>query len=219
MKVGVDAVLIGAWAGVNPKSVLDVGTGCGIISLILAQRFNRASITGIDIDPSSIKEASENFFLSPWKTRLKSSLMKFPDGILGTKEKYDLIVSNPPYFRSGVCPKTQREVARHQDSLSLFKILEFSPNFLNKGGRISLIFPSEFEEEALLSSVKNHLYLLRKCYIRNNKNKPYKRVMMEFSDNEEEICEIERLTLFSDKENLNPTEEYKALCGNLYLKF
>lgn len=220
MKVGVDAVLIGAWAGKDPDSVLDVGTGCGVISLILAQRFPHSRILAIDIDHPSVEEAKENFADSPWSENLKAALQGFPFGLEEVKERYDLIVSNPPYFKSGIDnPITPREKARHQGSLSIFGLIEESDKYLKQQGRLALIFPTEFYDKALEVAASSSMEIIRECWVRDNPSRPEKRVMVEFIKNnsyKNYECVSEHLTLFED---LNPSSAYRSLCSALYLKF
>lgn len=217
MKVGVDAVLLGSWAGMNPKSILDVGTGSGVISLILAQRFPEAEITGIDIDIPSIEEASLNFKESPWPERLRAELSSFPEDLLINNKKYDLIVSNPPFFKSGIKnPSTQREKARHQATLSIYSLIENSKVLLTEKGRLSMIFPLEYEENIKEQEKKSGLNLNRLCRIRDREGKKGKRVMMEFSREKIADCRVEELILF---EGGIPTDDYKRLCRPFYLKW
>ena len=219
MKVGVDAVLLGSWAGENEAKILDVGTGCGVIALILAQRFPKAIIEAIDIDFPSVKEAAFNFSNSPWDKRLKVRLLKFPEEINNTEEKYDLIVSNPPYFKSGITsPATQREKARHQDSLSVFSLLRNAQKNLEEEGKLAIIFPRAYYEEALMTGENFNLLPNRICFIRDNEFRQDKRVMVEFTFNgrSQQHPQIEQLTLFDRGE---PTIEYRKLCHEFYLKF
>ena len=223
MKIGVDAVLLGSWVGKKANKILDVGTGCGIISLMLAQRFPEANIFAIDIDAPSIEESQINFRNSPWSSRLKTALIKFPEEIINKKEKFDLIVSNPPYFNSGIdFPLSPREKARHQDSLSIFSLIEKSPLLLENEGCLSLIFPIDYLEVAIERGKKYKLEVKRICKIRDNISRPEKRVMLEFV-----FCEkildppsIESLILFKNgNNNREPTESYRKLCKDFYLKF
>lgn len=219
MKVGVDAVLLGAWAGQNSEKILEVGTGCGVISLILAQRFPSAHIKAIDIDEGSVKEAEGNFRQSKWSDRLRVEKEKFPEETIERGEIFDLIVSNPPYFRSGIDnPETRREKARHQGSLSVFSLLENAPVLLHEGGRLSVIIPAEFEEEAIKAGKEKGMQPIRGCRVRNNSRRPVKRVMLEFEFSKKEGLSFkqEELTLF---ENGEPTNAYLDLCRDFYLKF
>ena len=230
MKVGVDAVILGAWAGKRRSfNVLDIGTGCGIISLILAQRQPKAFVHAVDIDKASVEEAKQNFKISPFANRMSVSLKIFPEDLLQEKRKYDLIVSNPPFFKSGiVSPSTSREIARHQDTLSPFSLISNSEKLLLPGGYLSMIFPMEFRDAVVSESQRHNFIVRRECRVRNNPKRPEKRVMIEFqlaSDSGEifakgnsscEEIETESLTLFIEGQS---TEEYRTLCSDLYLKF
>lgn len=248
MKVGVDGVLIGAWASCAGSRILDVGCGCGLISLILAQRNPSAYVTGIDIDPPSIEEARENVNNSPWSDRINIIEMSF-EKLCNVDEmpKFDALVSNPPFFKSGInSPLTPREVSRHQASLSPFSLISVGSRLLKPGGRLSLIAPAEMSINLIENAKFSGLSLQRICYVRDNEAAPRKRVMLEFqtslpqekyfshqSDNkipkdfeknmsigrkEKEVSLMNgELTLF-EKPGL-PTDAYRFLCGDFYLRF
>ena len=218
MKVGVDAVLLGAWAGEEASKILDVGCGCGVISLMLAQRFPEAEILGIDIDKDSIEEANLNFKNSKWSERLMANEASFPDDV-SKFGKFDLIVSNPPFFKSGVLsPKTPREKARHQDLLSIFSLLKNAPEFLLEQGVLSIIYPFEFKEEAYKTATESGLSPFRECLIRGNRRKGVKRIMSAFKFSNEVNQEplTTEMTLYDDE---SPSRQYLELCKDFYLKF
>lgn len=221
MKVGVDAVLLGTWVKFRGKDlkILDVGTGCGVISLILAQRFPGSKITAIDIDKGSIEEAGENFGRSEWKENLVALKMKYPEDLAADGDRYNLIVSNPPYFKSGIStPATSREKARHQGSLSVYTLIEKMRELLLPEGRLCVITPTEFLEEIERVCDRNGVEIKRVCYVRNNSNRPEKRMMLEMGLKDEagEESEEEHLTLF---ESGIPTDAYRDLCRDFYLNF
>ncbi|MDE6755050.1 MAG: methyltransferase [Muribaculaceae bacterium] len=234
MKVGVDGVLIGAWASCYGKNILDVGTGCGLIALMMAQRNREATIYGIDIDRDSIEEARSNFENSEWRTRLSTELLSFKEcheKHTFWRHKFDLIVSNPPFFNSGVKDLDDpRKLARHQGELSPYSLLSQSPSLLTTGGRLSMVVPS-IELKPLYSyGKKNNMLLNRALLIRNKISAEAKRVLLEFvyepayrADNDKgkkyliKEEDIETLTMFED--SLQPTEEYRLLCEEFYLKF
>lgn len=219
MKVGVDAVLLGAWAAKSPLNILDVGTGCGVISLMLAQRFPMANILAIDIDPSSIYEAKENFKNSKWSKNLCAIRSEFPSDLKRENRKFDLIVSNPPFFKSGIIhPSSPREKARHQDTLSAFTLIEESEAFLTPNGKLAMIFPFEFVTEVKQRLNEKDLKVERICNIRDREDRPVKRVMIEVGRKKGIIIETEetQLTLFKDG---RPTDDYRNLCKDFYLKF
>lgn len=226
MKVGVDAVLLGSWiSDICPKNLLEVGCGCGVISLILAQRLKDCDIRAIDIHARSVEESIRNFSQSEWQVRLMAERKCFPQEIITEGIKYDLIVSNPPYFLSGILqPLTPRERARHQGTLSVFSLLENAGAILNPGGRLAVIFPADQYQQVVDYSKLNGMKVLRECRVRNSDKRPFKRVMLEFgreSDiNKGMACDkesiSENLTLFAEGE---PTSEYIALCKDFYMKF
>ena len=239
MKVGVDAVLLGAWAYDKKASeqcddrelkILDVGCGCGVISLILAQRFPEAKIIGVEIDEPSVDEARDNFSAFPGKKKPEVIGGSFPEVLKPLSLKFDLIISNPPFFRSGVShPSTSRERARHQGLLSPFTLVADSSAFLKPDGILAMIFPSEFYEEVISAAATHGFSVWRLCLVRNNPNRPEKRVLIEFLKDKEhpnnenykewkrgEIAVKQHLTLF---ENGEPTEAYRKLCQPFYLYF
>lgn len=220
MKVGVDAVLLAAWVNLGGQKVLEVGGGCGVISLMLAQRYPDAFITAIDIDKGSVRESDYNFNHSPWPGRLKSAELKFPEDVVCSQEKFDLIISNPPFFDAGIKnPLTSREKARHQGDLSVFSLLDHGGEILNEGGKLSVIFPADQYHRVKDYAAERGWVICRECRVRNNIRTPEKRVMIEFvkgNNGVSEEIEIERVTLFSDG---GPTERYRELCSAFYLKF
>ncbi|MDE6561901.1 MAG: methyltransferase [Muribaculaceae bacterium] len=226
MKVGVDGVLIGCWTETgNAKRILDVGTGCGLIALIMAQRTPGAFIEAIDVDEPSIEEASENFSVSPWSERVRAFLCNYCDvrSLLKKDEGFDLIVSNPPYFDSGVTEiESAREKARHQGELSPLSLLSGAKDILNPGGSVAMVLPCDLST-ALEEEARNLGYsLLRKCLVRGHKEAPYKRALIQWIyDNglSDQLNEVptEYLTLESSP-NI-PTDLYRELCKDFYLKF
>ena len=150
MKIGTDGTLLGAWVNVeNANNILDVGTGTGVIALMTAQRNLEAKVTAIEINQDAIVDATYNIDNSPWTERVKlenSSLQEFI-----TIEKYDVIVSNPPFFENSLRSNSKnRNNARHTDSLHYTDILKFSQDHLKEKGIIALILPIENAELCIL---------------------------------------------------------------------
>ena len=165
MKVGTDGVLLGAW--VNPKSyphqILDVGTGTGLVAIMLAQRFSSSQIHAIDIDPASAKEALFNTQTSPWSERLKITHCALQD--YNPSNKYDLIVSNPPYFRNTTLPNNKsRALARNNLTLSLEYLIERSYDLLHENGELALIVPSNEFETIQSLAVKFNFHIIKLCW-------------------------------------------------------
>ena len=217
MKIGVDAVLLGAWMDVtNCNTFLDVGCGCGIISLMIAQRSKNAVISGIDIDKLSVDESINNANNTEWSDRLHFELNDFME-LSGVK--YDHIVSNPPYFDDGVEDlSTMRLKARHatDDGLSPISLISKGVSLLNENGKISLICPAKWKDDLLMEAERNGMFLTRLTYIKGNTNAPIKRILIEFSTNKSN-CIISTLTL--EQERGVPTDEYRNMAKDFYLKF
>lgn len=216
MKIGMDAVLLGAWADVAGKQILDVGTGCGIIALMCAQRNLSAEILAIDIDPASVEEAALNFESSPWKERLKASLEDFNDISL---KNIDLIICNPPFFDAGITNfDSPRILARHCAGLSPLRLLEKGARLLSKEGRIAMVIPSSIKRDVIDKALSLNLYLLRICHVKGHSEAPAKRVLLEFGNYTVGNRLISETLTLRDS-NGNPTPAHRDLCRSFYLKF
>ncbi len=241
MKVGTDGVLLGAWcASANGEwltangAILDIGTGSGLISLMLAQRFPDAHILGIDIDENAVQQARQNFADSPWADRLHAehiALQNFltfePSNLPTEQTQFALIVSNPPYFQNSMKnPDAARTTARHTDSLSYEELLSCSAKLLLNHGTLSLILPIEAEQEILTLAAHNGLYLRRLCRVRGNERKPFKRLLIEFQKQEslhepqtpyeETTLILEETLTLEDAPNQRSTD-YARLTQDFYL--
>lgn len=214
MKVGTDGVLLGAWADVSSaESILDVGTGSGLIALMAAQRSN-AYITGIDIDESAVAQAQINFGSSPWNGRLEAvhtDLRSYsPDC------RFDVIVSNPPFFVDSLkCTDRQRNTARHNDTMPLSLLLEKASLFLQPHGRLSLILPFEQHEFLTKTAVSFGLYPTRHTFVITRPGLAPKRSLMEFRKQPEAYIPQE---LIVELERHVYSEKYIALTKDFYLK-
>ena len=215
MKVGTDAVLLGAWVEIsNTKRILDVGTGCGIIALMLAQRTKEdVNIEGIEIDEKSAQQAEENLLETRWYNRVLMHLYAFQT--FRSPFKYDLIVSNPPYFiNSQLPPKAHRAKARHTDSLSYKDVLHHSVRLLKTKGRLAVILPLE-EGKIFLSLAKEvGLYANRQLSFYSRKEKPQERWLFEFSFH---AIPIKKEKLILHGEGQSWSEDYKKLTRDYYL--
>ncbi len=216
MKVGTDGVLLGAW--VNPKSyphqILDVGTGTGLVAIMLAQRFIRSQIHAIDIDQASAEEALFNTQTSPWSERISITHCALQD--YNPSNKYDLIVSNPPYFRNTTLSNNKsRVLARNNLTLSLECLIERSYDLLNENGELAFIVPSNEFETIQSLAVKFNFYINKLCWIKGNHQSPIKRLLIAISKHKD-ILEENSLTIENSRHNY--TEEYRDLCKDFYLK-
>lgn len=217
-KVGVDGTLLGAWCTV-PQSgeILDIGTGCGLIALMCAQRSREARITAVEIDEASWHEASENFAQSPWGYRMQAVHKDFQEII--PLSQYDLIVSNPPFFDSGVTEiTTLRQSARHQCALPLEILVSRAAEMLTLDGRFAMVLPADQEEKVMHLAIDASLRCSRLCRVRGNHKAPNKRILIEFGL-KDSVAKTDYTSLTLEEEPLIPTEEYRKLCHDFYLKF
>ncbi len=216
MKVGTDGVLLGAWCSVaGRKRILDVGTGCGVIALMLAQRTESALITGIEIDSEAADEARQNFAASGWGHRLLIQNIDYKEFI--NDDKYDLIVSNPPFFSQGILPKdNERMIARHSTELSFTHLISKSSELMAGTGLLAFIAPADAEREIKYLANQFGLNPTRICRVKGTPQSEPKRIMFEFSKNNHgEITENEIVIEYSPH---NFTEEYIRLTKEFYLK-
>ena len=216
MKVGTDGVLLGAWSKAIEGNILDIGTGTGLIALMLAQRTQTALIDTIEIDEAASKEAQENFNNSNWKDRLTISNISLQN--YQPNKNYDLIISNPPFFINATkAPKATRNNARHTDTLSFDELIDSVKRLLANTGIFSLILPLNEANHFIKLALQSKLFLNRKCLVKPNPSKSAKRVLMEFSFSERELVE-EELTIETENRH-EYTKEYISLTKDFYLKF
>lgn len=183
MKVGTDGCLLGAWAecgvcGDNSSKILDVGTGTGLISLMLAQRFSTAAITAIDIDGGAVAQALQNVAASPFAGRIDVRQCAVQD----FSGRFDAIVSNPPYFTDALlCPDNRRTIARHATSLTYRDLMHSAYRLLADSGEMSVIIPADchgrMEGEAAIAGFHLH----RSCAVFTSAGKPAKRYLLSFT--------------------------------------
>lgn len=216
MKVGTDAVLLGAWCELDgARRVLDVGTGCGVIALMVAQRTTEADIWAIDIDSASVDEARENFLHSPWSDRLQVRQEDFNN--LADADGFDLIVTNPPYYNENVLPPDAvRSAARHTHSLSFDQLMRGAARLLKSDGSIALITPVEARDAVTSAATFAGLNLSRLTTVHSSEGKPPKRLLWQWC---KQRCVIQRDTLILHQKGGNPTPQYVELCQDFYLHF
>ena len=208
MKVGTDGVLLGAWASGgtvskrgNCRRILDIGTGTGLIALMMAQRFPDAWIDAIEIDHEAAVQANENVAASPFADRIRVQEISLQEYVRQASAKqdgycrYDAIVSNPPYFVNSLKnPDMQRMTARHTDALSFRQLLEGVSRLLADDGVFSVILPTAGQEALENEAIINGLSKIYEIQIKTKSNKVAKRCMMSFSRQiptvvlREEVC-------------------------------
>jgi tRNA1Val (adenine37-N6)-methyltransferase len=220
MKVGTDGVLLGAWTTVEKsKRILDVGTGSGLIAIMLAQRTcSDVQIDAVEIDHFAYLQSIENIKACPWKNRINCIHQSFQDFSNHNQEKYDVIVSNPPYFLNGLKAKTEsRSAARNADYLPFKDLLNGAMKLLNPEGVLSVVLPIEEGNYFMNLAHKIGFYLKRKFQVLPNPGKPAKRYLLEFSLQKCSVKE-EELIVENGQRHVY-SSEYVELTKDFYLKF
>ncbi|KGL52346.1 hypothetical protein HQ29_05340 [Porphyromonas canoris] len=215
MKVGTDALILGAVAGrtmpSEPDTILDIGTGCGIVALMLSQRFGSSNVVGVDIHEESIADAEENRKGFPHPDKLQFvhadiehfSSERFP--------LYDLIVSNPPYFTAThSSPSELKTLAKHAITLPAITLFRRAKQMLSRHGEVAIIYPASMAQEYEAAAQECGLILHRRVAIRGRQDLPVKRFLSTWKMEEREGL-IEESELVIEVERHRYTAEYKAL--------
>ena len=215
MKVGTDGCLLGSWFNCSgSKRVLDIGCGTGLIAIMAAQRCN-ATVIGVEIDSKAALQARINADNSPWGERIEiinSNLLEYSTG-----ERFDTIVSNPPYFVNSLkCDDTSRTLARHSDSLDCKAFFNKCQKLLESDGSISIVIPCDIMEEWKSAAMEQGLHPTRITYVRTTPKKAPKRVLVEFRFTPQG-ADIEN-TLILETAPGEYSNDAKELLGSFYLK-
>ena len=218
MKIGTDAVLLGAWADVDsqPNSILDIGTGTGVLALMLSQRSDAELIDAIEIDDAAYEQCVGNFETSDWSDRLfcyHASLDEFTEEI---EDRYDLIISNPPFYTDTFKTENEeRNKARFEDAMPFTELLKSVSKLLSPTGQFNVVIPFSKESSFIELAAKEGLYPSRILHIRGQESSPVKRSLMCFRF-EKQTIETQELTIEIARHQY--TKEYANLTKDFYLK-
>ena len=217
MKVGTDGVLLGAWTEVKKtQTLLDIGTGTGLVALMLAQR-STAEIDAVEIDENSCIQAQENVTRAPWKERIKIYHSSVQDYTKCCSKRYNLIVSNPPFFENAYkASKPPRTVARHTDLFSAVDLLNVSEQLLDEGGRLAVIYPTEAANRFQEKAQELGFFCNQKLLVKPTPTSSTKRILMELSKRQKNQSEN---TLIIETERHIYTPEFIDLVKDFYLKY
>ncbi|MCL4108832.1 UNVERIFIED_CONTAM: hypothetical protein GTU68_050456 [Idotea baltica] len=215
-KVGTDSIVLGSWALANSvATILDIGTGCGLLALMLAQRFPKAQITAVEIDRPAYEQAADNFHHSPWAGRLsavQTDIKDFrPDGV------FDLIVCNPPYFQGGIASMTEvRKIARQDKQLTLVSLSESAARLLSPVGSFNVILPIDRTSELITAAKNNDLHPVRHCDVRPTSDTAAKRSLLEFQFQAAASVAYDKITLEQSRHEYH--SDYVSLAREFLLR-
>ncbi len=214
MKVGTDGLLLGAWAQ-GGKHVLDIGTGTGLIALMMAQRFPDAHVDAIDIDADAASQAEDNARRSPFADRVAVRCVSLQEYV--AEREYDSIVCNPPFFiQSLQSPDSKRTLARHSVALPFDDLFRHARRLMSEDGVLSIVVPSDALSQIETAAVMNNLFLVRRCLVRTTRKKPARRLLLSF---------LQKPSPFHDEEGViqeavnEPSEWYRNLTCDFLLKY
>ena len=217
MKVGTDGTLLGAWAKASEGacSILDIGTGTGLIALMMAQRYPQAEVTAIDIDDGAVRQAKENVSASSFADRIK--VIKADVLTFNEEEKYDSIVCNPPFFEDSLtCPDPQRTEARHTVSLGYRQLMEAAFRLLKYDGCFSLIIPSDCRTRLESEAHMRGFFISRVCSVQTTPSKTPKRYMIELTKHP--VNEIDTINGILELLPQVRSDWYRELTKEFYIK-
>ena len=219
MKIGTDGVLLGAWTPLdnNPKSILDIGTGTGIIALMLAQRSEASQIDALEIDENAYEQATDNFENSPWNDRLYCFHAGLDEFVEEPEDEYDLIVSNPPFYTEDFkTDNVSRDLARFSDAMPFEDLVEAAALLLSENGIFSVIIPFKEEASFITLAAAYELYPIKITRLKGTPNTEIKRSLLAFSRDKTTILLIDELIIETARHQYTP--EYIDLTKDFYLK-
>jgi tRNA1Val (adenine37-N6)-methyltransferase len=219
MKIGTDSVLLGAWCPVdnNPFSILDIGAGTGILSLMLAQRTNADQIDAIEIDEEAYEQCVDNFESSPWSDRLFCFHAGLDEFVDEPETEYDIIISNPPFYSEDFKTENeQRDLARFQDAMPFEELVEAADLLLSENGIFAVIIPFKEEENFIDLCASHELYPTKATRVKGSHKTPIVRSLLAFKRYELPVLEADELVIEINRHEY--TDEYINLSKDFYLK-
>ncbi|MFV8332051.1 tRNA1(Val) (adenine(37)-N6)-methyltransferase [Flavobacterium sp. GSP14] len=219
MKIGTDGVLLGAWTPIdnNPFSIIDIGTGTGVIGLMLAQRSNAEQIDALEIDEDAYEQAVDNFENSPWSDRLFCFHAGLDEFVEEPEDEYDLIVSNPPFYTEDYkTDNEQRDLARFQDAMPFEELIEAADLLLSEHGIFAVIIPYKEEAHFLAIAEEYKLYPFKITHVKGTPTTEIKRSLLAFNRKETIDFPVDELIIETERHIYTP--EYIDLTKDFYLK-
>ena len=217
MKIGTDGVLLGAWTSVNrkPKIILDIGSGTGLIALMLAQRTINSIIKAIEIEEGAAVEAAANFQSSPWSDRLELIHADVLSYTQKSNETFDLIVSNPPFFTTPFkVSEDSRSTARDNNHLRYEDLFSCVDQLLNPTGSFSMVCPFEYRKKLVDLGLEHELHLVHEQHVKGTSTSSFKRILMRFEKTKSTLL-TEELILEESRNQRTP--EHQQLVQDFYL--
>jgi len=219
MKVGTDSVLLGAWCPIdnNPISVLDIGAGTGVLSLMLAQRTNAEQIDSVEIDEEAYEQCVSNYENSPWSDRLFCYHAGLDELVEDPEDEYDIIISNPPFYSEDFkTDNTQRDLARFQDAMPFEDLVEAADLLLSENGLFAVIIPYKEEEKFIDLCAEFELYPVKVTRVKGSHKTPTVRSLMAFKRYELSVLTADELVVEINRHEY--TDDYINLTKDFYLK-
>jgi tRNA1Val (adenine37-N6)-methyltransferase len=219
MKIGTDGVLLGAWTPIEnqPNAIVDIGTGTGIIALMLAQRSDAQQIDALEIDENAYEQAVDNFENSPWRDRLFCFHAGLDEFLEEPEEEYDLIISNPPFYTDDFRSENeQRDLARFQEAMPFEDLVEAAALLLSETGIFSVIIPFKEEEKFIALANEYDLFPIKITRVKGTPTSEIKRSLLAFRKYELPVLLADELVIETSRHQY--TAEYIALTQDFYLK-
>jgi tRNA1Val (adenine37-N6)-methyltransferase len=219
MKIGTDSVLLGAWCPIdnNPFSVLDIGAGTGILSLMLAQRSYAEQIDSLEIDEEAYEQCVENFENSPWSDRLFCFHAGLDEFVEEPEDEYDIIISNPPFYSEDFKTNSaQRDLARFQDALPFEDLIEVADLLLSENGIFAVIIPFKEEERFIDLCAEVELFPVKVTRVKGSHTTPIVRSLLAFKRYELSVLTADELVIEINRHEY--TDDYINLTKEFYLK-